>query len=178
MHHLRYAERIQNVLLRRNTEILIGFPNTFRHASNLTACFSEQRLKIIDFIAVCKCRTGFCIALQPTRNRMPVIQCLLLFILSENVKIKYTRLHFCPWFCMGAKFGLWHEGRNTGWEYLRTGCWGYFWARRYEVAGGWWKLCNEVLHNLYSSPIRTVKSRRMRWAVHETQLARRRMYTD
>jgi hypothetical protein len=35
-----------------------------------------------------------------------------------------------------------------------------------EVKGGWRKLHNEELHNLYSSPsiIRLIKSRRMRWA--------------
>jgi hypothetical protein len=34
------------------------------------------------------------------------------------------------------------------------------------VTGGWRKLHNEELHNLYSSPsiIRIMKSRRMRWA--------------
>jgi hypothetical protein len=35
-----------------------------------------------------------------------------------------------------------------------------------EVTGGWIKLHNEELHDLYSSPriIRIIKSRRMRWA--------------
>jgi hypothetical protein len=34
------------------------------------------------------------------------------------------------------------------------------------VTGGWRKLHNEELHNLYSSPsiIRMIKSKRMRWA--------------
>jgi hypothetical protein len=43
-----------------------------------------------------------------------------------------------------------------------------FGAKRDEVTGGWRKLHNEELHNLYSSPsiIRMIKSRRMRWAVH------------
>jgi hypothetical protein len=36
------------------------------------------------------------------------------------------------------------------------------------VAGGWRRLHNEELHNLYISPniIRVMKSRRMRWAGH------------
>jgi hypothetical protein len=45
-----------------------------------------------------------------------------------------------------------------------------------EVTGGWGKLHNEDLHNLYSSPriIRMIKSRRMRWAGHVTQLREKR----
>jgi hypothetical protein len=41
-----------------------------------------------------------------------------------------------------------------------------FGPKRDEVKGGWRKLHNEELHNLYSSPsiIRMIKSRRMRWA--------------
>jgi hypothetical protein len=41
-----------------------------------------------------------------------------------------------------------------------------FRPKRDGVAGGWRKLHNEELHNLYSSPsiIRIINSRRMRWA--------------
>jgi hypothetical protein len=40
--------------------------------------------------------------------------------------------------------------------------------KRKEVAGGWRRLHNEELCNLYNSPniIRVIKSRRMRWAGH------------
>jgi hypothetical protein len=38
-----------------------------------------------------------------------------------------------------------------------------FGSKREEVIGGWRKLCNEELHNLYSSPSIMIKSRRMRW---------------
>jgi hypothetical protein len=40
--------------------------------------------------------------------------------------------------------------------------------KRDEVVGGWRKLHNEKLHNLYSSPsiIRIIMSRRLRWAGH------------
>jgi hypothetical protein len=41
-----------------------------------------------------------------------------------------------------------------------------FGPEREEVTGGWRKLHNQKLHNLYSSPsiIRMIKPRRMRWA--------------
>jgi hypothetical protein len=47
-----------------------------------------------------------------------------------------------------------------------------FVTKRDEVTGGWRKLHNEELHNLYSSPsiIRKIKSRRMRWAEHVARM--------
>jgi hypothetical protein len=41
-----------------------------------------------------------------------------------------------------------------------------FGPKREEVAGGWRRLHNEELHNLYMSPniIKVIKSRRMSWA--------------
>jgi hypothetical protein len=42
--------------------------------------------------------------------------------------------------------------------------------------GGWRKLHNEELHNLYSSPsiIRIIKLRRMRWAGHVARMGEKR----
>jgi hypothetical protein len=44
------------------------------------------------------------------------------------------------------------------------------------VTGGFRKLHNEELHNLYSSAsiIRVIKSRRMRWAGHVAQMGEKR----
>jgi hypothetical protein len=43
-----------------------------------------------------------------------------------------------------------------------------FGPKRDEVTGGWRKLHNEELHDLYSSPstVRVIKARKMRWAGH------------
>jgi hypothetical protein len=49
--------------------------------------------------------------------------------------------------------------------------------KRNEVTTGWRKLCDEELHNLYSSQsiIRIMKSRRMRWALHVARMWKREM---
>jgi hypothetical protein len=51
-----------------------------------------------------------------------------------------------------------------------------FGPKRDEVTGGWRKLHNEELHNLYSSPniIRMIKSRRMRCAGHIARMGEKR----
>jgi hypothetical protein len=50
-----------------------------------------------------------------------------------------------------------------------------FGPKRDGVTGGWRKLHNEELDNLYSSPsiIRIIKSRKMRWAGHVARMGRR-----
>jgi hypothetical protein len=51
-----------------------------------------------------------------------------------------------------------------------------FLSKRDEVRGGWRKLHNEELHDLYSSPsiIRMIKARRMRWAEHVARMGEKR----
>jgi hypothetical protein len=51
-----------------------------------------------------------------------------------------------------------------------------FGSKRDQVMGGWRKLHNEELHNLYSSTsiIRIIKSRRMRWAGHVARMGEKR----
>jgi hypothetical protein len=51
-----------------------------------------------------------------------------------------------------------------------------FGPKRDEVTGAWRKLYNEELRDLYSSPskIRTIKSRRMRWAGYVARMGEKR----
>jgi hypothetical protein len=50
-----------------------------------------------------------------------------------------------------------------------------FGPKRDEVTGGWRKLHNKDLHNLYSSPsIIRMKSRRMRWTGHVARMGEKR----
>jgi hypothetical protein len=51
-----------------------------------------------------------------------------------------------------------------------------FGPKRDEVTGEWRKLQNKEFHDLYSSPsiIRTIKSRRMRWAGHVARMGEKR----
>jgi hypothetical protein len=51
-----------------------------------------------------------------------------------------------------------------------------FGPKRDEVTGGWRKLHNEELCDLYSSPsiIRMIKSRKIRWAGHVARMGEKR----
>jgi hypothetical protein len=54
-----------------------------------------------------------------------------------------------------------------------------FGLKRDEVIGGWRKMHNEELHNLYFSPniIRMIKSSRMRWRGYVARMGIRGMHT-
>jgi hypothetical protein len=51
-----------------------------------------------------------------------------------------------------------------------------FEPKRFGETGGWRKLHNEELHNLYfsTSIIRIIKSKRMRWAGHVARMGEKR----
>jgi hypothetical protein len=53
---------------------------------------------------------------------------------------------------------------------------GIFWRRRDKETGGWRKLHDEELNELYSSPniVRVIKSRRISWAGHIVRMGERR----
>ena len=51
-----------------------------------------------------------------------------------------------------------------------------FGPRRDEVTGEWWRLHNEEINNLYSSPniVPVIKLRRIRWAGHVARMGEER----
>jgi hypothetical protein len=49
-----------------------------------------------------------------------------------------------------------------------------FGPKRDRVTGGWRKLHNEELYNLYSSPSIIIRSRRMRWTGHVARMGEKR----
>jgi hypothetical protein len=55
-----------------------------------------------------------------------------------------------------------------------------FGPKREEVVGGWRRLHNEQLHNLYASQniIRVIISSRMGWEGHVARTARREIHTN
>jgi hypothetical protein len=100
-------------------------------------------------------------------------------LLSKNIKLRILKTIILPVILCGCK--TWsltlreeHKLRVFENRMLRR----IFGTRREEVTGDWRKLCNEGLHNLYSSPnvIRMIKSRRMRWARHVARMGGRRLH--
>jgi hypothetical protein len=88
-------------------------------------------------------------------------------LLPKNVKVRTYKTIILPVVLYGCeKWSLTlrekHKLRVFENRVLRR----IFGPKKVEVKGGWKKLHNEELHNLYSSPsiIRIIKSRRMRWA--------------
>jgi hypothetical protein len=46
--------------------------------------------------------------------------------------------------------------------------------KRDQVTGGWRKLLNDEIRDLYFPPIRIIKSRRMRWVGHVARVGEKR----
>jgi hypothetical protein len=86
-------------------------------------------------------------------------------LLSRNVKIKIYKiiLSVVLYGCEALSLTLREEHRLRVFENRALGR--IFGPKRDEVTGGWRKLHNEELHDLYSSPstVRVIKARRMRW---------------
>jgi hypothetical protein len=98
-------------------------------------------------------------------------------LLSKNVKVRIYKTVILPVVLYGCE--TWfltireeHKLRVFQNRVLRR----IFGPKRVRVTGGWRKLHNEELHNLYSSPsiIRIIKSRRIRWAGHVARMREKR----
>jgi hypothetical protein len=99
-------------------------------------------------------------------------------LLSKNVKVRIYKTIILPvvlYGCGTLSLTLREEHKLRVFEnrVLRR----IFGSKRAGVTGGWRKLHYEELHNLHSSPskIKIIKSRRMRWAGHVTQMGEKRI---
>jgi hypothetical protein len=91
-------------------------------------------------------------------------------LLPKNVKVRIYKSIILPLILYGCE--TWsltvreeHKLRAFEKRALRI-----FGPKRYGVIGGWRKLHNKELRNLYSSPVLIIKSRRMRWAGHVARM--------
>ena len=98
-------------------------------------------------------------------------------LLSKNLKIKIYRTIVLPVVLYGCEtwsLTLREERKLRVFEntVLRR----IFGPRMDEATGEWWRLHNEELNDLYSSPniMRVIKSRRMRWAGHMAHMGEER----
>jgi hypothetical protein len=101
-------------------------------------------------------------------------------VLSKNVKIKIYKTIILPVVLYGCEtwsLTLREEHRLTVLE--NTVLRGMFGPKGNEVMGGWRKLHNEELHNLYCSPIiiRMIKARRIRWVGYVAEKEKWNAYT-
>jgi hypothetical protein len=102
-------------------------------------------------------------------------------LLSRNIKIRIYKTIILPVVLCGCEtwsLTLRQEHRPRVFEnrVVRRICG----LKGDEVIGGWRKLHNEELHNLYCSLsiIRMMKSRRRRWAGHVAHMGRRGMHIE
>jgi hypothetical protein len=93
-------------------------------------------------------------------------------LLSKYVKIRIYKTIILPVVLYGCETWSLTVREEHKLRVLR----GLFGPKTDGVTGGWRKLHNEELHNLYSSPsiIRIIKSRRMRWTGHVARMGEKR----
>jgi hypothetical protein len=97
-------------------------------------------------------------------------------LLSKNVKVRIYKTIILPVVLYGCEtwsLTVREEHKLRVFENRRRRIFG---PQRDGVTGGWRKLYNEELHNLYSSSsiIRIIKSRRMSWAGHVARMGEKR----
>jgi hypothetical protein len=94
-------------------------------------------------------------------------------LLSRNLKVKIYKIIILPVVLYGRETWSLTSSEEHGLRVFENRVLrGIFGPKRDEVTGGWKKLHNGELYNLYSSPdiIRKMKSRRMRWAGHVARM--------
>jgi hypothetical protein len=99
-------------------------------------------------------------------------------LLSKNVKFRIYKTIILPVFLYGCEILSMILMDEHGLIVLENRVLRrIFGSKTDEGTGGWRKLYNEELHNLYSSPniIRMIKSRMGRWAENAARMGRRRM---
>jgi hypothetical protein len=98
-------------------------------------------------------------------------------LLSKNLKIRIYKTTILPVVLYGCEaWSLALIGEHRLRVFVNRVLRRIFGPRRDEVMEEWRKLHNEELCDLYSSPsiIRTIKSRRMKWADHVVQMGEKR----
>jgi hypothetical protein len=101
--------------------------------------------------------------------------------LSKNVQIRIYETIILPAVLYGCEnWSLTLRGERKLRVFEKNVLRRIFGPKRDEITGGWGKLHNEKLHDLYPSVsvIRTIKSRRMRWAGHVKRIGRRGMHME
>jgi hypothetical protein len=100
-------------------------------------------------------------------------------LLSKNIIIGIYKTIILPVVLYGCEtWSLTLKEEHRLWVFENRVLRRIFESKRNEVTGGWRKLRNQELHNLYSSPsiIRMIKSRRMRWSGHVARMGKRGKY--